>query len=195
MTKIRQLSDQSLKDIAAIKRQVQGVSLPAGNQTGSAAPKPGESVWYWGELMADLEAPIDGWTDATIGYAKLMGPDPENADDPREFTELAKGEITDATNASPIVITSAGHGRRAGDLVYITGVVGNDASNGPWRVINTTLDTFELAGSAGDGAYSSGGNWYWAVKFVNRAGFAASATVKCKLEHGWGEWSLKSIDC
>ena len=65
--------------------------------------------------------------------------------------------VTDATNANPIVITSAGHGFSDGDSVTISGVLGNNAANGTHTVANKTADTFELSGVAGDGAYVSGG--------------------------------------
>lgn len=77
--------------------------------------------------------------------------------------EVVRTAITDATNASPIVITSAGHGLQTGDRVYITGVGGNTAANGFW---NVTLDggdpdnKFALDGSTGNGAYTSGGYQY-----------------------------------
>jgi hypothetical protein len=64
--------------------------------------------------------------------------------------------ITGATNASPIVITANSHGLSNGDEVYVTGVLGNTGANGTWIVANATTNTFELQGSAGNGAYSSG---------------------------------------
>jgi hypothetical protein len=68
--------------------------------------------------------------------------------------------ITGATNASPIVITSNGHGLSNNDLVAVTGVGGNTAANGIWSIANVTANTFELEGSTGSGAYTSGGAWY-----------------------------------
>lgn len=65
--------------------------------------------------------------------------------------------ITGATNANPIVVTSAGHGFADGDKVTISGVLGNTAANGTHTVANKTADTFELSGVAGNGAYVSGG--------------------------------------
>lgn len=65
--------------------------------------------------------------------------------------------ITAASNASPIVITSNSHGYANGDRVLIEGVIGNTAANGIWTVANQTANTFELSGSTGNGAYSSGG--------------------------------------
>lgn len=71
---------------------------------------------------------------------------------------LASGvTITGATNATPIVITAAAHGYNNGDTVTITGVSGNTSANGTWVIANKTTDTFELVGSIGIGAYTSGG--------------------------------------
>lgn len=65
--------------------------------------------------------------------------------------------ITGTSNAAPIVITSNGHGFAAEGLVTVQGVGGNTAANGVWVVANPTANTFELAGSVGNGAYTSGG--------------------------------------
>lgn len=81
------------------------------------------------------------------------------------LTETAKN-ITGATAADPVVITSVAHGFDDGDDVYIDDVVGMTEINGRWfRVANKTADTFELTdqvdGTDIDGsgytAYSSGG--------------------------------------
>lgn len=69
------------------------------------------------------------------------------------------GSITGATNASPIVITSAAHGLTTGARVTITGVGGNSAANGTFVITKVTADTFSLDGSTGDGAYTTGGTW------------------------------------
>ena len=70
--------------------------------------------------------------------------------------------ITDATNVTPIVITSAGHGLKTGDGVVITGVGGNTAANGDFEITRINADSFSLqtlshADVAGNGAYTSGG--------------------------------------
>lgn len=65
--------------------------------------------------------------------------------------------VTDASNATPIVITAAGHGRSNGQTVGVQGVTGNTAANGSWTVANVSGDTFELQGSVGNGAYAGGG--------------------------------------
>jgi hypothetical protein len=71
----------------------------------------------------------------------------------------AGGTITAATNAAPIVITSAGHNLSTGTLVTISGVTGNTAANGTFQVTVIDANTFSLGGSTGNGAYVSGGVW------------------------------------
>lgn len=65
--------------------------------------------------------------------------------------------ISNATNASPIVVTVTAHGYSNGNTVYISGVGGNTAANEQWVIANVTANTFELSGSTGNGAYTSGG--------------------------------------
>lgn len=69
------------------------------------------------------------------------------------------GSITGATNASPIVITSASHGLTTGAYVTITGVSGNTGANGTFQVTRIDADTFSLDGSTGTGTYTTGGTW------------------------------------
>lgn len=72
-------------------------------------------------------------------------------------TPLAR-TITNATNATPIVITtSADHLFATFDRVKIEGVGGNTAANGTWAITKLTATTFSLDGSVGNGAYTSGG--------------------------------------
>lgn len=73
---------------------------------------------------------------------------------------LQSGTITGASNATPIVITSANHGLLAGQRVTVESVGGNTAANGDWVVANPATNTFELAGSVGSGAYTTGGSWH-----------------------------------
>jgi len=75
--------------------------------------------------------------------------------------------VTGATNASPIVVTVSDDFTELrnllhnGDEVYISGVGGNTAANGTFTIANVTLGlfvyTFELVGTTGNGAYTSGG--------------------------------------
>lgn len=73
--------------------------------------------------------------------------------------------ITGATQADPVVVTSAGHGYSNDDEVYITGISGMTELNDRWFVIdNVTASTYELRTIHGDDvdgtgytAYTSGG--------------------------------------
>ncbi len=67
--------------------------------------------------------------------------------------------LTDASNTSPIQITSLGHGLSTGDFVVIDNVGGNTAANGFHRVTEIDANTFTLEGSIGNGTYTSGGTW------------------------------------
>lgn len=77
--------------------------------------------------------------------------------------EAAK-TITGATNATPIVITATAHGYQTGDKVCRYNVGGNTAANGYGAITRVDADTFEIDGSVGNGAYTSGGS---AVRVVN----------------------------
>ncbi|WP_406696275.1 hypothetical protein V5E97_35330 [Singulisphaera sp. Ch08] len=76
-----------------------------------------------------------------------------------EVVEVDTNPITGATNAAPIVVTSASHGQRTGDRVLISGVTGNTAANGTWTITVGNANTFSLNGSTGNGAYAGGGVW------------------------------------
>lgn len=66
--------------------------------------------------------------------------------------------ITDATNATPIVVTTAA-APATGAIVSIQGVTGNTAANGHFRVTNLTATTFSIqdyltdANVAGNGVF------------------------------------------
>lgn len=74
-----------------------------------------------------------------------------------------KGVITNATNASPIVITSANHGRATGQQVFIDEVESNRAANGPHTITVIDANTFSLDGSVGIAEYTVGGRWWLGV--------------------------------
>lgn len=71
---------------------------------------------------------------------------------------LESGNITGATNANPIVVTSVAHGLTTGTAVRIAGVGGNTNANGLFLVTNLTNDTFSIP-VAGNAPYTSGGTW------------------------------------
>jgi hypothetical protein len=71
--------------------------------------------------------------------------------------------ITSVTDVvTPIVVTATAHGYVNGDIVTISGVVGNTAANGSFLVSAKTANTISLqtragVNVAGDGAWVSGG--------------------------------------
>lgn len=69
------------------------------------------------------------------------------------------GSVTNATNDSPIVITSASHGLTTGARVTVASVGGNTAANGTHTITKVDANSFELDGSTGNGSYTSGGTW------------------------------------
>lgn len=69
------------------------------------------------------------------------------------------GAIANATNTTPIVVASAGHGLTSGSVVKIGGVLGNSAANGTWTTTVLTPNSFSLNASAGNANYASGGTF------------------------------------
>ena len=68
--------------------------------------------------------------------------------------------ITGASNTSPIVITSSNTANlQNGQQVQISGINGNTAANGVWTIAGVTATGYQLVGSTGNGAYTSGGSW------------------------------------
>lgn len=66
--------------------------------------------------------------------------------------------ITNATNATPIVITtSRAHGLTTGNTVTVSGVGGNTNANTTTTITVLTTTTFSLDSTTGNGAYTSGG--------------------------------------
>lgn len=90
---------------------------------------------------------------------RLYGPNSLVANGTGSAASLETGSITGATNATPIVVTSAAHGLTAGMSVTVASVGGNTAANGTFRVSAADTNTFTLSGSAGNGSYTSGGTW------------------------------------
>jgi hypothetical protein len=62
--------------------------------------------------------------------------------------------VTNASNTTPVVITTAAHGLVTGQTVTVAGVLGNLGANGTFPIIVLSPTTFSLTGSAGTGAYT-----------------------------------------
>lgn len=108
-----------------------------------------------GEFWVELAPPA--------GYTKMATDDARYYE--HQFQTPDEGTVTGATNATPIVIESANHGYKDGTVIDVTGVEGNTAANGQWRVASATADTFALvdpdtgADSVGNGAYTGNGTF------------------------------------
>lgn len=96
--------------------------------------------------------------DANPTY-RVYGPEGLLTSQTGSMAKKDSGTITAATNASPIAVTSAGHGLSTGARITISGVAGNSAANGTFTITKTGADTFTLDSSTGNGAYTSGGVW------------------------------------
>jgi hypothetical protein len=64
--------------------------------------------------------------------------------------------ITAASNTTPIVVTAANTFAN-GDVIFISGATGNTAANGVWVLAGVSGTGYTLVGSAGNGAWVSGG--------------------------------------
>lgn len=122
---------------------------------GSHAAPPGPII------LKDCSGPIGGRLRYN-GWARMMlcATGFEYPKESPAFLYSGQGTkvVTDATNATPIVITtSTVHGYVDGDGVRVASVGGNTAANGDWTINVLTTTTFELNDSSGNGAYTSGG--------------------------------------
>lgn len=81
---------------------------------------------------------------------------------------------TSLTNASPIAVTSTGHGFSTGDYVFIQGDATNTNANGVWKITVTSSSVFTLDGSTGNGAGTDANIW----PFTNSVVSLASAVTK-----------------
>ncbi len=132
----------------------------------------GHTAWTFSELSIgpDISSPADivvtvNTTGTTTDRYTVTAIDRETSEESIAGLNNAELVITGATQASPVVVTSASHGFVNGDYIQIDNVVGMTELNGyRFYVANATTNTFELTDADGfdiDGtfytAYSSGG--------------------------------------
>lgn len=85
-------------------------------------------------------APVNTDSDPTF---RVYGPDGLVALATGASAFLDTGAVTDATNATPVVVTSANHGLTTGQKVYVQGGTGNTVlNNAQWTVTVTDANTF-----------------------------------------------------
>lgn len=77
-----------------------------------------------------------------------------------ELTQASSGNITNATNADPSVITSTAHGLGSGTVIQIASVGGATGVNGERTAIRIDANTFSVDVSGSPGVYTSGGTWF-----------------------------------
>ena len=95
--------------------------------------------------------------------------------------------INNATNASPIVVTTSNtHPFNNGDHIYLYNIAGNLAANGLHIVDNKTSTTFELAGSTGSGNYSNTGSIDTAVQIPWIVG---GGQIELRRKPSGGSWA------
>lgn len=107
-------------------------------------------------------APYSTGVNVGADAAAMRGPVvPQRAVTNATWRNGAAKNMTAATRANPVVVTSAGHGFVNGDRVYISGVSGMTQINSKqFTVAGATANTFQLSGVNGSSysAYSSGGS-------------------------------------
>ena len=115
----------------------------------------GRALW---RILDNNTKPGDSYNETSSSYVLQTQPSGASlqADTVRSPKAVpATKAITGATNANPIMITCSGHGFSNGDVVYISGVLGNLNANGEYTIGSVTTNTFTLTGRAGSGNYSA----------------------------------------
>lgn len=149
------------------------------------------------QIRTAAGAPVE--PDATPKF-KIVGPSGliSGASASGNASSLESGNVTGATNVSPIVVTAAGHSVVVGQSVKVAGVGGNTAANGQFLVSAVTSNTFTLTGSTGNGSYTSGGTWrttgLYKVTISSTQGLTPGQTYTCILT--WLESGVqRSMQC
>lgn len=86
--------------------------------------------------------------------------------------------VTAAANSSNLILTSPGHGLKTGEEIRVTGVLGNTAANGTFKVSVLTANTFRLIGAVGNGTYGGGGSWVQLKEKTSTGDFLAQNISK-----------------
>jgi hypothetical protein len=100
-------------------------------------------------------------------YYGIEGGSLQNTIFSENIVRALSGDITGATAASPIVITSSEHDLTTGDTVIISGVGGVTAANGTFTATAINKDTFSLDGTTGSGSYTADTGAFNAALYVN----------------------------
>lgn len=103
----------------------------------------------WKGLTAYEKSQLEYFVNTTVQYNII----------PWTFTHPHGQTVTNATNATPIVITTAyNHGYFNHEWVVISGVEGNTNANNTWQIYDVTATTFKLRDSVGNGTFADTNN-------------------------------------
>src|SRR6185312_3167643 len=149
-----------------------------------------------GMLNSGTQADCDNFRTLCYVDGELISYEDATLTGPYRYDLGAHGSaaaITGATNASPIKIAVANHGLNTGETVVIAGVGGNTAANGTWVITIVDASNFNLNGSAGNGAYTSGGTAVVAARlrrgvFGSPVGTHNAGSVFLRLDNGVFVW-------
>lgn len=132
-----------------------GAYNPSTNPTGFGAPNPTRGdVSAVTISMLRPKNTVAETANIFVSPYQYLSVNEELVITPSMFASPNSFTITDASNTTPIVITtSTAHGLTQGQYATVMLVEGNLAANGYWTAIPTSATTFELQGSAGSGAY------------------------------------------
>lgn len=138
--------------------------------------------------MARFNPSTGLYTQDTVGITKPTTP--------FTLTAVTRLKITGVTAATPIVVTSVGHGLTTGDKVPIAQVVGVPEANGTFVVTVLTANTFSLDGTTGTGSYvvdtnppggaGAGGGWVFPSE-MRAGGYNVRVTAKNTLTLGFSQ--------
>lgn len=106
---------------------------------------------------------------ANVGTANLQFSEQVTGVDITDFTlnETRTIQNVSGNGVGPIVITtSSTQGLVSGDVLTVSGVLGNTAANGTFAITVIDGTTFSLNGTVGNGDYTGGGQWSRNVDLV-----------------------------
>lgn len=116
------------------------------------------------KLITIYTTPVGIVTSAGINYLATTFTNNTNPLINFNFHTYGTGDVhgstsspTNATAATPIVVTQAGHPFFTNDIIKLTGITGITGINGIWEIISLSSSTYSLDGSVGGGSSFGGG--------------------------------------
>ena len=114
------------------------------------------------KFLTKAESLINGFANILCAKMRSGHPNTNSQVIESQFT------VTEATNASPIVITTSSyHDLSTGDYVYIWGALGNTAANGLHQVTYVSSAILQLNGTTGNGTYTASSGKCYTIDDAN----------------------------